>query len=137
MVGVTGSNPVPPTTRESGTDNGAAFGFAPFVFPVTRTRRSAPWARRDSPGRHRAHGALLPQQRGILQAAELVAYAGGVFDVQVAGVLVHLLLQRLDPGQGLGGVHRRVIPGLQGDLSQHRAALVPQPLTRSQKRTEM
>src|SRR3546814_3259956 len=77
MVGVTGSNPVPPTTRESGTDHGAAFGFAPFVFPVTRTRRSAPWARRDSPGRHRAHGALLPQPRGILQAADLVEYEIG------------------------------------------------------------
>src|SRR3546814_16894987 len=102
MVGVTGSNPVPPTTRESGTDHGAAFGFAPFVFPVTRTRRSAPWARRDSPGRHRAHGALLPQQRGILQAADLVAYAGGVFELQVAGVLVHLLLQRLEPGHEIG-----------------------------------
>src|SRR3546814_3134574 len=83
-----------------------------FVFPVTRTRRSAPWARRDSTGRHRAHGALLPQQRGILQAADLVAYAGGVFELQVAGVLVHLLLQRLEPGHGLGGVHRRVILGL-------------------------
>src|SRR3546814_18521544 len=71
-------------------------------------------------------GALLPQQRGILQAADLVAYAGGVFELQVAGVLVHLLLQRLEPGHGLGGVHRRVILGLLGDLALPAADLLLQ-----------
>src|SRR5690606_9560894 len=53
-----------------------------------------------------------PHQRGILEPPDLVAHAGGFLELQVAGVLVHLLLQRLELRHGLGRVERGVVLAL-------------------------
>src|SRR3546814_12940127 len=87
-----------------------------------RSRGYAPDAPRGrGPGAANSSGSGAKSRRGrspdlrqhcVFQAADLVAYAGGVFELQVAGVLVHLLLQRLEPGHGLGRIHGGVILGL-------------------------
>src|SRR5690606_9107375 len=54
----------------------------------------------------------LPHQRRFPDLADLVAHPRRILELQVAGVLVHLLLQRLEPGREPGGVKRGVILGL-------------------------
>ena len=52
--------------------------------------------------------------------ADLVADAGGVLEFQVAGMLVHLLFQRLQLRGDLRGRHHRVIGGFLGHAAGDR-----------------
>src|SRR5690606_28277142 len=63
-------------------------------------------------------------QRGILEPPDLVAHAGGLLELQVAGVLVHLLLQRLELRHGLGRVERGVVLALLRHAALLAAALL-------------
>src|SRR5690606_11888941 len=135
MVGVTGSNPVPPTTRIEWNRSRRGLRVAPFLFPVTGAGRGyVPDARiltegiggvAPTYGQQDLDPGLAHQHR-VLQPPDLVADAGCVLELQVAGVLVHLLFQRLEPGGGLGRFERRVVLGLLRDLALPAAALLLQ-----------
>src|SRR5690606_10583293 len=71
---------------------------APFVLSVGAKRRSRRTPLRLRFATLRANGL----ETCLAQPADLVADAGGVLEFQVAGVLVHLLLQRLDLRRLLG-----------------------------------
>src|SRR5690606_2989181 len=67
-----------------------------------------------SPPSRSGGGSTSPRQRRFLDPADLVAYPGGVLELQVPGVLVHLLLQRLELRRQPGRVERRIVLGLVG-----------------------
>src|SRR5690606_20083083 len=70
-----------------------------------------------APGRIHNRGRASADQAGFLELADLVAQARGVLELQVAGVLVHALLQLLDLRHGLGRVQGRVVGSRLGDLA--------------------
>src|SRR5690606_41871857 len=91
MVGLTGSNPVPPTTL-----------LAWIPWNASPHLAAPPWPE-TGPGRSRRG------QRSFLDPADLVAHPRRFLELEVAGVLVHLLFERLETGRQLDRVERRVV----------------------------
>src|SRR5690554_7218432 len=91
---------------------------APFAFVGRVLTRRSP--------RHRAmagHGGSRPAllESGVFLLADAVAHLGGFLELQVAGVLVHLLLQ-------LGELRRQLARRQRGvvlDLLRHLLSLAP------------
>src|SRR5690606_38962403 len=57
---------------------------------------------------------ISPRQRRLPDLPDLVTHPRRVLEFQVAGVLVHLLFQGLEPGGKLRRVERGVVLGLVG-----------------------
>src|SRR5690606_51141 len=90
-------------------------------FPPLRREANSSRCRRPAPSVPGAAGAWpaaaaagSADERGLADLADLVAHPRRFLELEVAGVLVHLLLQRLEPGRQPGRIERGVVFGLLG-----------------------